>query len=389
MRLLTDMDRFSALTGLIYSAALEPERWQDVLDHLHQETGGAKTHVFGYDFDLGMDLGFCAAGYDEAYLASYAEHYCHINPWAHGWISGTAGVTTHVEEMCPRDTLIKTEFYADWVKPQEDVITGGGILVAKSEHRMFALGGNIRARDGEKLEADWLRLLEHIKPHLSQAFEISRALTGKSLAEEAMAQEAGILLLGRAGDILYASRMARQAIKDGHVLREDHQGRLRFAAAEDDMIFRAALSRLASKVSLAPNTFVAGARLPPQTADHRLLCRIAPFHHRAARDPGLGLLLRSDEPCLLLTLTARSAEEVVAQRLGALYGMTSAEAYVACALADGLSGNQIAARRGVSVFTVRNQRKAAMWKCGARRQIDLIRTVDAARLQMRDRDSLH
>ena len=33
------------------------------------------------------------------------------------------------EAMCTREELEPTEFYNDWVRPQEDIVAGGGALL--------------------------------------------------------------------------------------------------------------------------------------------------------------------------------------------------------------------------------------------------------------------
>jgi DNA-binding NarL/FixJ family response regulator len=60
-------------------------------------------------------------------------------------------------------------------------------------------------------------------------------------------------------------------------------------------------------------------------------------------------------------------------------GLTRAEAEVALALAEGLTPGEIAEAREVSLHTVRNQIKAMMWKCGVRRQAELMVVVMGAR----------
>ena len=55
-----------------------------------------------------------------------------------------------------------------------------------------------------------------------------------------------------------------------------------------------------------------------------------------------------------------------------LYGLTSAEARLACDLAEGKSVEAIAAQRTVAISTVRTQLSATLKKCDVERQVDLV-----------------
>jgi len=58
-----------------------------------------------------------------------------------------------------------------------------------------------------------------------------------------------------------------------------------------------------------------------------------------------------------------------------LYGLTSAEARLACDLAEGKSVESIAAQRTVAISTVRSQLSATLKKCDVERQVDLVRLL--------------
>jgi len=65
--------------------------------------------------------------------------------------------------------------------------------------------------------------------------------------------------------------------------------------------------------------------------------------------------------------------------LSAVHGLTAAECAVILAVADGIPPERVAAHRGVSIHTVRNQIKAGMSKLGIYRQSDLVRRIETMR----------
>lgn len=82
--------------------------------------------------------------------------------------------------------------------------------------------------------------------------------------------------------------------------------------------------------------------------------------------------------CLVLVLGPRRRRLDPAGRIAAALGLTPAEAAVALALAEGMTPEEIAERRGASIHTVRDQIENAMGRIGVRRQLDLaVRAVRA------------
>ncbi|HEX3430483.1 MAG TPA: helix-turn-helix transcriptional regulator [Rhizomicrobium sp.] len=67
------------------------------------------------------------------------------------------------------------------------------------------------------------------------------------------------------------------------------------------------------------------------------------------------------------------------EEITALYGLTTAEAEVALAIAEGKSTRALAAERHVKLSTVRWQLRAILQKLGVRRQADVVRVLTAIR----------
>ena len=91
------------------------------------------------------------------------------------------------------------------------------------------------------------------------------------------------------------------------------------------------------------------------------------------------LVLGYSRNCLLLTIVrerdTRDADSIFA----ATHGLTLAEAAIAGGIADGLTPEELAAQRAVSIHTVRGQIKSVLSKLGVRRQAELVRMVERSR----------
>src|SRR5690349_5556155 len=84
------------------------------------------------------------AGYDPVEVARYNDHYGAINPWTAGFARHPPGAVLAADALFPYGELVRTEFWADWVRPLEDRSAGAGVVLAAGADHLFAFGGNLR-----------------------------------------------------------------------------------------------------------------------------------------------------------------------------------------------------------------------------------------------------
>ena len=371
-----DIEAFSLLTSKIYAAALQPTLWGDVLQHVHDTYAGMKTHIFGYDLETRTNLGQIGAGYDPEFEASYGRHYFQRNVMLERYYRAPVGVPVRTGWMYPPDALRKTEFYADWLRPQEDIVGGGSILLFKEDGRLITFGSNIRGKDVDRTEDRWLRDLSLLGPHLRQAFEISRALAGRALEDEATdlpgdRPQAAMIVVTADRRLVHANAAARQMLEtDAAIIRSGH--RLTFAHPEIDRRISAALSEFRRGVPVSPVT-IADVSLRP---GENWTLRLAPIQPGRVDYSQAGLLIGVGEPAMLITIR-RNASEGLRSRLCQDFGLTQHEADIAMLLAEGQSVSEIAQMKARSIHTVRNQIKSVMAKMDASRQAEVVRIVAA------------
>lgn len=375
-----DFNTYGKLTELIYGAIFDQTRWSGFLQELTRRSGGVCTHLFGFDIPAGISLGLTAAGYAPDFIRTYDDYYGTMNAWAVGFAKGEPGAVLSSEWMCPKEELFRTEFYNDWIRPQEDVAAGGGAILFKDESRMLAFGGNIRLKDQEKLEGPWLRTVELLIPHLQQAFEISRALAGQSLELDLLRRGdardgTGVLLLADNGFVLYANEAGQAMLREGGVLRDDQAGRATFNDADAAGALEHCLNALRRGEMPVAASFSAGEGTSA-TPHIARLARFEPHAHPVALFP---LTLAYQRACLLLTVSPVLDHRSAGEAFAATHGLTVAEMAVTAGIAEGFTPDELADQRAVSIHTVRNQLKSALFKTGARRQADLVRMLERAR----------
>jgi DNA-binding CsgD family transcriptional regulator len=359
---------YRRLTNRLFEAPLRSGAWRDFLGDLAAVTGGGTfTHIIAKDTRRNLHLGDLTHGYDPDWGPPYYQHYHAINPWLLSAQEHPVGRAIYSYEMCPDPVFERSEFYADWIRPQEDAIAGGSIAIARTPTQVFKLGACIRRRDREAVEDRFVAILGILAEPLAHAWALSRRVVASQqlIGEnpETDAGEVAVALVDRAGQLRFADASAEGELASGARMQLTMSGRVRFADRSVD----AQLERIVAALRRGGSAWWRGT------------CGGAELSMTAmpdgVRGDGLSaLIVGAGAPCVQIVLSRSDAPEVVG-RLAARLGLTRAEAAVAMALAEGMTPREIAEARGASLNTVRNQIKAALHVCGARRQAELVSLV--------------
>ncbi|MCP9483467.1 helix-turn-helix transcriptional regulator [Shimia sp. CNT1-13L.2] len=373
-----NLEDFSNLTTTLFSAAMGQVGWEHFLKELSVQAGDICTHLIGFDLEADLAIDFATIGYDPDFVKTYNEHFAALNAWAPGFISQPAGIPVDCEVMCPTEDLIETEFYQDWLRPQEDIIQGGGALLFKHDTRVFALGGNIRLKDAERLKKGWLKLVEHLIPHMQQAFEISRTLAGARLetavvANQGLREVPGIVMISEVGRIVFANAIAQTMLARGAPVSSDIRGNLRISDRSEAGGQRMVLHLLSHRLTSANPSF--SLRVSDAVSKSNFKLRFVKLTPEAQIAFPLDKSLGFSSHCTLLIISELKPSADLVSKLQIKHRLTKAEADVACMIAEGLSIRDISEQRHTSIHTVRYQVKAAMGKLDVDRQAQLVGAV--------------
>jgi DNA-binding CsgD family transcriptional regulator len=362
-----DLGIYTRLVAHVLSAALDQRAWHGFLADLSLAVGGGTyTHILAHDVTLGRHLGDLYYGYDPVWAPSYQQYYHRVNPWLANAGQEPVGRALPSAAMYPDDLFTRTEFYADWVRPQGDLIGGGGMVVARSPLAVFKVGACIRARDRDRVEARFLAILDTLAAPLAHGWEVSRRLAETALPG-AGAPGAVAVLVDAGGRLRHATPAVEAALAAGDVLRTTSGGLLRLADAGADLHLSRAVAAVAR-----------GAAAWWQGSCGAMMAAISGLPGGVPGEGVGGLILGAGSPAVLVVLTDPPSADAVGA-VAARLGLTRAEAEVALALAEGLTPSEITEARMASPHTVRNQIKAALARCGARWQSDLVALVVRAR----------
>ncbi|HEX4113888.1 MAG TPA: helix-turn-helix transcriptional regulator [Stellaceae bacterium] len=355
----------------IYAASLDKAQWRALLSSLAEIIGGAGA-IFSQDTRTAAASIFDDFGFVDGAMANYVAHFTEINPWLPQVeaLKIPVGKTIVDEDLIDTRSYEGNEFYNDWVRPQDLYYMIAGVVLKDK-----TLGTNLtflRPRAAGPYRSDEIELFNLLLPHVARAAQIHRHLFTVDLTARASEQaldglEVALLIVDRQARIRFANgaaeRMLRQAT--GIQRRDD---RLRAASPRDSETLQHTILRAAD--TAAGKGIDAGGVLPIRRAGNEpLMAMVSPL---LPDKTGLG----TAEPAALVLISdpstrARPREEDLAR----LFGLTPAEAMLLAALVDGERVNDFAARKGISLATVKTQLQSIFGKTGQSRQSDLMRLV--------------
>lgn len=301
-----DLNIFSRMLDAAYGTALDDDRWSDLFEILQQATGIEHFGLHGYDKNLqNHAIAARRRCIYEAFIPSFEKYYWQINPWLSGVAKAPVGRALYTEEICPEKDLRKSEFYNDWVRHLDDIGTGGVIVLFRDETRQLSLGGNIPFSQKEELQSKWIFLLNQLAPHLRNAFELRRQLTGSQLKDAAYLQALdaisnAVFLINAKGKVSYYNPAAQEMLETGAIVFLDTSGTLR----SHDTQASQALSKLLFEIgaNLAPSAPRQVVLRTPTGFGHAF-ATVAPFTPDPRSVDKLTAFASGDGPVAIVTVT--------------------------------------------------------------------------------------
>jgi DNA-binding CsgD family transcriptional regulator len=348
----------------LYAAPFDPLGWQHAIELVWQLLPSVGIALYGYDELSSNGVGVLHAGYDPAAIEVFLAHYGAVNAWAPGFLRSPVGTLLNSDAFLARDALVRTEYYNDWLRPQENLISGWGSLLVNERTRYLAFTATLRARDEDSLGDSVRQVIARLMPHVERAFRIARLVSGAELGPgiESVMESIGhaSFALDASGRVLHANALT--AALPPEILRLGQDGRLGFTDPATQAAFETGLRLVAGQGhgQATPGMALLGPR------GERITAVLHPY---ATPDNGGWPAFMFGGPVALLIFRREGFD--VHTVLRREFGLSPAEAAVALALGEGLSPQDIAAARDTSIVTVRNQMRMVFDKLAVHRQGEL------------------
>ena len=275
MRDLISAEDRRQLEEKINHAATNQLDWRWFLADLHRISGGARAHMTIVDKATMSPVSMLQFGFDPEYVESLRNHFGKLNVWAHYANSMPIGTYATTREAVSDDDLKQTEFYQDWVRPQENALGGAATVLADDGSRRFAFGGIVREVDREALEPRFVEILKFVAPRLRQAVAVNKMLAGASLEQHIMREAmhpaaAACFVLSPDRQLMFANKTGEALISTGSVVGCDNRAKLRFSKDRPNQKLASALFSLANSDTRFQLPFFSGSQNPR----NNFICRV-------------------------------------------------------------------------------------------------------------------
>ncbi len=357
------------LLETIYDTILDPARWPRVIEEVSRQIGGRGGQVLLWDDVGGAHLSMMAGGRSDPDHANrlFLEHYGAIDPRRAHAMSVPVGSWVSCHHICDDRFVARSELYQDYFIPVIGSRYMAGVRLADANglHAMLAFSTSASPQ-AEPFDVEAMRTLQQMTPHFARAarLQLQVARLRSALAErDAALEQLGIALLvvDEGGNVRFCNRDAEAVMSASDSPLSVRLGRLRSARPDDS-------NRLARAIEAAMTFRQGGAVTLRAAASAAVLhCTVVPISPRSALAADwqrpLAMVLLTD-PCRPVAVNHSSLRD--------LFGLTTAEARLATALAEGESANECADRFEVALPTVRAQIRSIFLKVGVNRRTALI-----------------
>jgi len=358
------------LIDRIYAAALEPDAWQEVTEGVSELFGGSPTML---SFVIpGETTGECyAVGVDEPYRSSHTEHLFEDLPYSTRYMWQFVDRWGDLGEVLGHIDLASTELYTDWLKPQglAAAWTVGHAII--NEQREPMGGFTVFQREGAPpYTREQFDTANALVPHLRRALQVHLTVHGAQRVQLALAEAidrlpTGLLLLDAKRRVVVQNRGAERILAADDGFRIDRHG-----PSADDARENATLQKLIAdsmdQRELRAAGFVAISR-PSGQRSYAVM--VTPL----LAAPGKSVA--SDAVVAIFVADPSARFYAGPEALTELYQLTHSEAELVRLLAEGLSLEEVAEKRGVSLNTARSHLKHAFAKTETSRQSELVRLI--------------
>ena len=381
-----------ALTEEIYDAAAGGTPWAVVGKSLSKLVRASNGWLSVMDHQGENASLLYRADYPDKEIAAYQAYYRHVDLWtlrtaqAVRYVAPSAPPKARTSGfLVPDAEYVRSEFYADLGRHVGLRHVVGTVMPLGAAGLMPVCLH--RADHEAPFEAMDARLLDQLLPHLRRAMQLRHklhpsptaadpalsALDALATAVVVVDADLRIVLVNNAAEIIATSHRGLKILDQK--VGPGPRGKVLTALHHED---QSAMSALVQAVALR-GTSGGGLRVRDAALDPALAVLVSPLPCRltdgskglSGRVPGRALILLRD-----LADASRAPQPDLLRRL---FGLTQAEAEVACALYGGATKSAVAATRGLRESTIRSQVDAILLKTGTTNLRDLERLLAGLR----------
>jgi DNA-binding CsgD family transcriptional regulator/PAS domain-containing protein len=372
---------YAAAVGHVYEAALDPRRWDDVLDLIETVYPDARIAFFAHRKGRPSPAFSFRKNFSDDDLRAYSDYYVKNSPFIERLDRGFIGTPQYSEVLIGDNELIKTEYYNDFMRARRLGHYATGILLERDSRGMTAISIADRKDDLDRRRHQ-MRLLGVLLPHLQRAIQLHRVVDRERAAATATQTlfdrwTHAAFVLDASGKMVSMNTAAARLLERENCLWLDRGGSLRSVDGDNGNALETAVrkhSQLCDKLDVgacgSADASFALRRTPPAPPLQAMAWPL-PFidRHTEFGDERGRVLVIVFDPHTQRTTVAWMARQ---------YGLSPGEAKLTEAIVNGTPLTEAAEQLGIQQSTARTRLKIIQAKTGCGRQVDLVRLALAA-----------
>lgn len=382
-----DAASLGCLIETLYQAVQDPDAWTSLMSLLCQHLHADSAMIRFYAPDWSEVALTATHGFDPSFNAAYAQHFVHLDPIPKTveQIGAAPGTLAILDEVIPPRALMRTEFYNDYLRPQDKRHIMGGYLY--QEDGAKALFGVQRGHRRHSFEVPDKSLFQVLTPHFEQVLRLHRVLSRTKTQAETLGQtldtlEMAAFFLDKTGRVRCINARGEAELRSGRMVRL-HRQRLQALHPRCDHALQHLIDAVLATAS-EPLPAAGGAvRLTARFNRQRALTALVTPWRRQILPPDP--LTPAVAAAVLMGTCTRPA--LKAAHLVGAYGLTRAEARLVARLVETCDLGQAAVAAGVTTQTARSYLKSVFRKTECRSQIELITMILTSPVGLWGRDS--
>jgi DNA-binding CsgD family transcriptional regulator len=369
---LGESERLLEVIEKIHEAGSDPALWPQALAYVRAVLNGNVCRVLTHDYRTNTGRSEYSINASPEFDRKYGEYYASRDVWVQREeCFRSSGAVWTGQQLVPLEDLVKSEFYADFLRHQDIFYSLIGVIERTGSQA--TLLGVSRPRDMEPFSDAEIELLRRLLPALQATLRIQRQVRGAELMKTAALGTLevlpfGVCILDTDARVLAANQVAREIF-------ERHDG-LTFSRERLVIADRTSRDRLGEFLAWAAthgearSGSLTGEILVPSPSQRRPLCLLLAPCHSA---DGIG---SADQPAATAFVIDTERPVVLDERrLQRLYQLTPAEARLAALLAEGWPLREAARKLGISYQTARTHLRHVLSKTMTDRQPELVRLI--------------
>jgi len=367
---------YALLVDRIYDAAVEPDRWQAVVDEVSRVLQ-VKALLLLYDGTRDALPYYSMAGVDPILVIKFGSQYCARNPYLKPAMRLPVDVVSWSHRLAAPDVVRGTEFYQDFLKPAGVSLEHVVVKLVQHPSMLAVLALSGEPDDVERDQHPLADAMNRLKLPLARALQINTRLGSGRLAAASFertleAMPAAAFVLDQQYRLMLTNSAADELMRADKVLSTNKSGELKASMPADE-------ARLSAYLRGAYESTRQPLPIFSATRPRAYLCQLVPLASTGASQPddrkAWTELLAPTATTMLLVTPRDRLPQISAETIASAYQLTAAEARLVAALAGGTAIVDYALATGIAESTARNQLASVAGKTGFSRQAELVANV--------------